>query len=108
MYTVRTGRNTSSEIASWRIFRCGSVRAVYPIRLAGTWNWYSKNATLHAAIAARYHGFAGQVSQVTVPCVGHERVGDDQQQRRLRTAGMEWHLRSMGWLETDRQVCAYA
>ena len=41
---IANGTKTDSEIASCKIFNCGSVIAVEPMRFAGTCSIYSKNA----------------------------------------------------------------
>jgi hypothetical protein len=56
MKEIAKGMKTRREIASWRILSCGRVITVYPIRFAGTWNWYSKKAIPQARIATRNQG----------------------------------------------------
>jgi hypothetical protein len=51
---MEKGTKTERVITSCRIFSCGSVSAVYPIRLAGTWRRYSKRAIPQLARAATY------------------------------------------------------
>src|SRR5208283_4077753 len=49
------GTNTESVTTSCKIFSCGNVIAVYPMRFAGTWNMYSKEAMPQLTSAAMYH-----------------------------------------------------
>src|ERR1035437_3655684 len=44
-------------MTSWRIFNCDRLRAVYPIRFAGTWKRYSNSAMDQLTSAATYHAF---------------------------------------------------
>jgi hypothetical protein len=61
MNQTANGTNTTSVITSWRIFSCGSVMTLKPIRFAGTCSWYSKNATPHESNAAIHHGLSASV-----------------------------------------------
>src|SRR5271169_1217508 len=49
------GTNTESVTTSCKIFNCGNVISVYPMRLAGTWNIYSTEAMHQLTSAAMYH-----------------------------------------------------
>lgn len=52
MYYTLNGTNTNSVITSCIIFSCGNDSCPKPMRLAGTWIRYSKNAILQLARTA--------------------------------------------------------
>jgi len=58
MYNTMKGTNTHSVMTSWRIFNCGKLNSELPIRFAGTWIKYSKNAMHQLTIAAINQGLS--------------------------------------------------
>src|SRR5512143_1828860 len=61
MNSIANGTNTVSVITSCRILSCASESVVKPIRFAGTWSMYSKNAMPHETTAANHHGRSSSV-----------------------------------------------
>ena len=55
IYNMANGANTANVTTSCTTFNCARLNVVCPIRLAGTWSMYSKNAIPQLNNAAMYH-----------------------------------------------------